>query len=521
MAGPQAGVPRAGPTPMPTQTIALLTSQLPLLPALVCLLAMGVVKTARAGGGLGAYEGHADIGKPALAGNAQYFADSQEYQVQSSGDDMWAGRDDFHFAWKKVKGDFIIQALTQFSSDAGHPKKKMGLMVRASLDAGSAHVNACRHANGEICLQFRRTAGAATEEFVLPNSGADMLQLERAGGRYTMSAARFGDTYTEQVLDGVVLPDEVYVGIYLCSHDDSALEKAVFKNVRVIRPAAPDFRPYHDYIGSDIELLDVSSGARRSIYRAEDSIQAPNWTLDGRTLVYNHNGRMFTFDLASRRPAPIDTGDQVHCNNDHTLSFDGKMLGISSGSPSIVYTLPSGGGEPKRITPTGPSYLHSWSPDGKYLLFTGGRNNKFDIYRVPSAGGPEERLTTASVLNDGSEYSPDGKTIYFNSNRTGKMQIWRMNADGSAQTQLTDDKYNNWFPHVSPDGKTVLIISFPADINPDDHPFYRRVYLRKMPAEGGKPVVVAYVYGGQGSINVNSWSPDSRSVAFVSNSASF
>ena len=165
--------------------------------------------------------------------------------------------------------------------------------------------------------------------------------------------------------------------------------------------------------------------------------------------------------------------------------------------------------------------MHGWSPDGKYIVFCGDRNNEYDVYRVPSAGGPEERLTTAPGLDDGPEYSPDGKYIYFNSVRSGLMQVWRMKADGSEQTQLTKDDYDNWFPHVSPDGKTILFISFPADIAPDDHPFYKRVYLRKMPVEGGKATVVAYLYGGQGSINVNSWSPDSRSIAFVSNSAAF
>jgi Tol biopolymer transport system component len=316
------------------------------------------------------------------------------------------------------------------------------------------------------------------------------------------------------------MPGEVYVGIYICAHNNALVEKGIFRNVRLIRPAKPDFKPYRDYIGSEIELMDAATGVRRSIYSGSDSLQAPNWTPDGRHLVYNHNGRMFTLDLASLKSAPIDTGAQVHCNNDHTLSFDGKMLGISSGSPSIVYTLPIGGGIPLQITPTGPSYLHGWSPDGRFLLFTGQRNGNFDIYRVPSAGGPEERLTTARGLNDGSEYSPDGKTIFFNSDRSGKMQVWRMNADGSGQTQVTDDAFNNWFPHVSPDGKTVLIISFPSDIAANDHPFYKHVYLRRMPVDGGKPTVVAYLYGGQGSINVNSWSPDSRSVAFVSNSDS-
>jgi TolB protein len=434
---------------------------------------------------------------------------------------MWGDHDEYQFAWKKVKGDFILQASAEFLGAGADPHRKMGLIVRASLDPNSPHVNACLHGNGLTALQFRRTAGAATEEIHLSVAGASVLQLERSGRKYTMSAAHFGDTFTSQEFDAIDLPDEVYVGIYICAHNNTLVEKGIFRNVRLIQPAKPDFRPYRDYIGSDIELLDVGTGARKTIYRVEDSIQAPNWTPDDKRLIVNHNGRMFSFDLARRELAPIETGAQIHCNNDHMLSFDGTMLGISCGSPSIVYTLPVGGGVPRQITPIGPSYLHGWSPDGKYLLFTGSRNGEFDIYRVPSAGGPEERLTTAKGLDDGSEYTPDGRTIFFNSERSGKMQIWRMNADGTGQTQVTSDEYNNWFPHVSPDGRTILFISFPPEIPSGEHPFYKRVYLRMMPADGGKPAVVAYVYGGQGSINVNSWSPDGKRIAFVSNSGSF
>jgi Tol biopolymer transport system component len=457
----------------------------------------------------------------AIPGGVAFDKDSQEYLMSASGDDMWADHDDYQFAWKKVKGDILMQAVTEFLGAGSDPHRKMGLIIRASLDPKSPHVNACIHGNGVAALQFRRTYGGNTEEIHLKVSGPNVLQLERSGGKFIMSAAHFGDTYSTQELAGINLPDEVYVGIYLCAHNNTLTEKGIFRNVRLIRPAAPDFRPYRDYIGSDIELLDINTGGRRAVYRAEDSLQAPNWTPDGLHLIYNHNGRMFNFDLAAGQPTPISTGSQVHCNNDHTLSFDGSMLGISSGSPSIVYTLPIGGGEPTRITPTGPSYLHGWSPDGKYLLFTGERNHEFDIYKVPSSGGPEVRLTTAKGLDDGSEFTPDGKTIFFNSERSGRMQVWRMNADGSGQTQVTDDKYNNWFPHVSPDGSTILFITFPPEIPPSDHPFYKHVYLRRMPVDGGKPTVVAYVYGGQGSINVNSWSPDGRSVAFVSNSGSF
>lgn len=199
------------------------------------------------------------------------------------------------------------------------------------------------------------------------------------------------------------------------------------------------------------------------------------------------------------------------------------MLGLSSssGDPkygSLVYTVPVTGGKPKLITPTGPSYLHGWSPDGKSLLFTGERNKEFDIYKVPAAGGPEVRLTTAKGLDDGSEYTPDGKWIYFNSNRTGTMQIWRMRPDGSQPEAVTTGEYHDWFPHVSPDGKWIVMLSFDKkEVKSDDHPFYKHVYLRLMPLAGGQPKVIAYLYGGQGSINTPSWSPDSKRIAFISN----
>jgi len=191
------------------------------------------------------------------------------------------------------------------------------------------------------------------------------------------------------------------------------------------------------------------------------------------------------------------------------------------GNKSIVFTMPVAGGTPKRITPLGHSYLHSWSPDGKSLIYTGQRDGEFDIYKIPSNGGQEVRLTTAKGLDDGSEYSPDGKFIYFNSTRSGTMQIWRMNADGSNQTQITNDEFNNWFPHISPDGKWMVILSFGKDVSPDDHPFYKHVYLRLLPVSGTTPAkVIAYVYGGQGTINTPSWSPDSKQIAFISNTDS-
>ena len=247
-------------------------------------------------------------------------------------------------------------------------------------------------------------------------------------------------------------------------------------------------------------------------------LEAPNWLPDGRTLIYNSRGRLYRIPVAGGKPTVVDTGFATRCNNDHGVSPDGRQLVISDQSQgdhkSLIYTLPIDGGKPKLITPTGPSYWHGWSPDGKTLAFCGERNGEFDIYTVPAAGGPEKRLTTAKGLDDGPEFSPDGKYIYFNSDRTGTMEIWRMRADGSRPEQVTFDGMSSWTPHPSPDGKSILILSFGKGVT--GHPANKDVTLRILDPATGKIRDLVQIVGGSGSDNVPDWAPDSANFAFVS-----
>ena len=472
---------------------------------------------------LGTFTNQGDLGNPLHTGSATYDANKDEYTIEGAGANIWANRDEFHYVWRRLKGDFILTTNAGFAGKGVEPHRKIGWMVRSSLDNDSPHGSAVLHGDGLTSLQFRKTKAGATEEIVSKVKAADVLQLERKGNTYRMSVARFGDVLTSDEVS-LDLGDEVYVGLFVCSHNKDVMEKAVFSNVRITVPAKDDFVPYRDYIGSNLEVMEVASGRRKIVYTAPDSFQAPNWTKDGKALIYNRNGRLYRFDLAKKTPAVIETGFAVNNNNDHVLSFDGKMLAISHHSKddnnaSIVYTLPVNGGTPRKITDKWPSYLHGWSPDGKYLIYTGGRDGEFDIYKISVAGGAETNLTNSKGLDDGPEFTPDGRYIYFNSTRTGTMQIWRMKPDGSAPEQVTNDEYNNWFPHISPDGRWIVFLSFLKDVNPSDHPFYKHVYIRLMPVDTMKPKVIAYVYGGQGTINVPSWSPDGKQIAFVSNTA--
>jgi len=274
---------------------------------------------------------------------------------------------------------------------------------------------------------------------------------------------------------------------------------------------------------SYLEIYDVTTGSRKVIKEFNRTIEAPNWTPDGKWLQYNSGGKLYKISPDNPgEPIEIPTDYVTNCNNDHMISADGKFIGISNGPAedrrSRVYVVPFEGGVPQLVTAMAPSYLHGISPDNNFFAYCAERNGNFDIYVIPVLGGAERRLTTAEDLDDGPEYSPDGKYIWFNSVRSGLMQVWRMKADGSEQTQMTfDETRNSWFPHVSPDGKQVVFITYKkGDLLPNQHLANKNVELRLMPVAGGEPKTIIELFGGQGTINVNSWAPDSKRFAFVS-----
>ncbi len=275
---------------------------------------------------------------------------------------------------------------------------------------------------------------------------------------------------------------------------------------------------------SYIQTLDIRTGKIDTVLAVKDHFEAPNWHPDN-YLVLNSRGKMYTLNLASKKVNPINTGTITQCNNDHGISPDKKWLVVShndkadpSTKPykSAIFLLPITGGQPRKVTTEVPSFWHGWTPDGKTLAYCAERNGNFDIYTIGVDGGTEKRLTSTEGLDDGPDYSPDGRYIYFNSYRTGHMQIWRMGADGSNPEQLTTDDNSNWFAHPSPDNNWIVYIAYTSD-EKQAHLFGKNVKLRLMnPKTKAIKDLTPVFYGGQGTINVPSWSPDSQKIAFVS-----
>lgn len=300
------------------------------------------------------------------------------------------------------------------------------------------------------------------------------------------------------------------------------------------QPRATSAAQKHDgwRLRSRLYIYDLRDGSSHLIFTADSVWEAPNWSPDGKYLISNHDGHIYRLVLqgnSAAQPQRLAIPDSYECNNDKALSPDGTKLAFSATLPpergSEVFLSNADGSGIEQMTHAAPSYFHGWSPDGKILAFVAqrGGSGQYDIYGVPAAGGPETRLNFDPHQDDGPDYSPDGRWIYINSDRTGKEAIWRFPAtgaganDANAQMVVSDD-LQDWFPHIAPDGRKLVYIGYPAG-TPTHDPRNVHIALKLVEISDGavahtqKTLVKAT--GGQGSMNVNSWSPDSTRFAYV------
>lgn len=471
-----------------------------------------------------------DVGPVKNAGSTTYDHESEIYTLKGSGTNMWFGEDEFHFTWLRMSGNFILNTRIEFVGEGIDPHRKAGLIIRESLEAGSPYVSAAFHGDGLVSMQYRLKKDSITSEFRAAEYHLNILQLMVHNDSVQMQAAAPGFPFQhigELAID-FIKSEEYYVGLFVCAHNPEVIEEARFLNTRMSIPAKDEFIPYTDYIGARLEVFDFETGLRKIVFESDRPIEAPNWSPDGRFFIVNAGGFLYRISSSGGEAKKINTDFATSNNNDHGISPDGTQLVIShhagdrpSGQNSLIYTLPIEGGKPKKITLNSPSYWHGWSPDGQFLIFTAERNSQWNIWRIPAAGGKEIQLTDGNWLDDGSAFSGNGKYIWFNSNRSGTMEIWRMKSNGSELEQITHDIYQNWFAHESPKGDKIIFLSYLPEVGAWDHPYYKQVMIRSISLLDGDPVdepeVIAYLYGGQGTMNVPNWSPDGSKFAFISN----
>jgi len=467
---------------------------------------------------LGIFTGSGDIGNVGQKGSVEFNAADSSYTISGGGTNMWFDSDQLHYVWKKVSGDVSIEADIAWVGEGVDAHRKACLIIRQDLDTSAIYVDAAIHGDGLTSIQYRESAGGNTREVQSNLSSPKRVRLEKLGDYLSMSVASSDGTFSSSGGSfKLEFQEPFYIGLGVSAHNNDVLETAVFSRVRIDSlTSVPDSMLS---VESTLETIAIASFDRRVVYHAQGRFEAPNWTPDGSTLIYNSGGLLYKIPVEGGVPELIPTDFARRINNDHGISPDGTQIVISDGTEerrSIIYTLPIEGGKPERITPIGPSYWHGWSPDGQTLVYCAARDGNYDVYAIPTKGGKEIRLTDAEGLDDGPEYSPDGKFIYFNSVRSGAMQIWRMKPDGSEQEQITTDEYNDWFAHPSPDGKWIAYVTFGTDVPAGSHPPNKDVMLRLMNLETKEVSVMAKLFGGQGTINVPSWSPDSEHIAFVS-----
>lgn len=516
------------------------------------------VAAAPTGDPVGLFEGHGDIGIAPAAGNAVFDAAKKTYTVTGGGNNMWAKVDACHFVWKKMSGDLSFAADITFlpnPTEASDPHRKACLIIRQSLAADSAYVDAATHGNGLTALQFRDADGAPTREVMSNVIGPVRLRIEKRGETFTLYVGKAGeDPKYSGASYNLKIQEPFYLGLAVGAHNgndtSTRLETVVFSNVELKTNLPAGTPQLHSTLetqaSNPVNANQTQNTDRVVLYTTPGSIEGPLWLPDNSGIIFSRAGRLYRLPInqpvrpprvegqppppapvlgyapvATGEPVLIDTGKYVGATRSHGLSPDGTQIVFvdrSQGTPPAAgqrppantYLVPVTGGTPRLLTPnTGAGT--SLSPDGSVFAFD--TDTVADIYTIPVDGSaPATRLTNGQGKNYGAQFSPDGAWIYFCSDRSGSMQIWKMKVDGTEPTQLTNDENSNWFPRLSRNGTYAVFVSYAKGVVGD--PANTPIEIRRLNLTTGANDQMARLIGGPASSPT--FSPTGNQLTFVS-----
>jgi hypothetical protein len=246
-----------------------------------------------------------DVGAPKIKGKAAFDPVTQSWLLEGAGYNMWNTRDEFFFVYRKLTGDAIFSANLNFPEQGVDPHRKAGLMFRASLEEDAPYVDVAIHGDGLTSIQYRAEKGGETREVAAPVKNPDFIQLEKSGDHFVLRVSKDKTAPDEVASVRLQLPEVLFAGIFICSHNPDVLEKAIFTNVRLDIPAEMKGGEQAPPSPSRLEVLDMKSGLRKILFETPDHIEAPNWSRNGKFLIYNKEGKLYRYELKSGKISVI------------------------------------------------------------------------------------------------------------------------------------------------------------------------------------------------------------------------
>lgn len=198
------------------------------------IIALRVAMAQAQASNLGIFTNEGSVGATPPECKAKYDVAKGEYAITGGGANVWAASDAFYFVWKQVSGDVTLIADVRWVGTSAAEHRKAMLMIRQSLDPGSAYADAVSHGNGLTSLQFRGAANENTYQVVAAEDGPVRLRIVRKGSRFTIYFGKPGEELkSTEPVEFIGLKDPVYVGLGVCSHAAKTLETAIFSNVKI------------------------------------------------------------------------------------------------------------------------------------------------------------------------------------------------------------------------------------------------------------------------------------------------
>ena len=366
------------------------------------------------------FEGQAAVGTLLRPGTLDVDETHKRFTIGSSGENMWARADDFHFVWKKMSGDVALSASMSFPQPGGNAHRKAILMIRQSLDTDSAYVDAALHGDGLTSLQSRETKGGLTKEVGTNAATPARMRIEKRGEYFLLFMAREGEPL--HLAGGSMrlpLDGPFYVGIGVCAHDKNAFEKVVFSDVK-LESLPPTAGP--GTLFSTLETVVITSTDRRVASVAKGRLESPAWAMDGKSVSFFEAGKPKRSKLDGAEP--MDAPELPLVNRTLDVTPNGQWIYFASArsGTSHVWKMNAEGADQAQVTQDEyQDFDPHLSPDGTRLVFLSALQALVKdtdvLLRVMNL--TDGKITVVAKLIGGrgtlgpGPWSPDGKRLTF------------------------------------------------------------------------------------------------------------